>query len=104
MSYIINNQTNEFITEIDETLKSGEIVRYGYDTCDNGQTLVNACTGKISNARKYESIAQQESLHVWATLISDNDGVFYHYHMKTFDDDSSPTFDSFYDADADCQG
>lgn len=64
MSFIIS-RSDELVATTSETIKSGKAVRYGFETCQEGldanydSRLVNAKPGKISNAKKWQAIANR---------------------------------------------
>lgn len=64
MSFIIN-KSGELVATTAETIKSGKAVSYGFETCKEAlnanfeSRLVNAKPGKISNAKKWQAIANR---------------------------------------------
>lgn len=78
MSYLISTQTNEIVAITHEALKSGEIVSAAYSktqesvNANRDCNLVNAFDCKVSNAEKWEKLAEVQVVE-FATQINENE-------------------------------
>jgi len=73
MSYLIQNE--KIVARTSEALKSGETIRYSHSS--SGSSLVNAEYAKVSNAKKWKKIEDNEFFgNTPIAVIFDNSGVY----------------------------